>query len=145
MLEDLNAKCGRETQFSPTIGSESLHETSNGNGLRLIFFAAAKNMTISSTTFPHNDIQIATRKSPDGITTNKIDHILIQKRFSSCIKDIRSYREADCDTDHFVVVAKFELKLQSRKQLEKGNSIQINREMLKDEEIIDEFCIQELC
>jgi len=52
VLGDLNAKCGREMQFSPTLGKESLHETSNGNGLRLISFAAGKNMIISSTTFP---------------------------------------------------------------------------------------------
>jgi exonuclease III len=139
VLGDLNAKFGREIQFSLTVGSESLHETSNGNGLRLIFFAAAKNMTISNTTFPHKDIHKATWKSPDGITANQIDHILIQKRFRSCIKDIRSYRGADCDTDHFLVVAKFEKKLQSRKQLEEVNSIKIDLEMLKDEEIQQKY------
>ncbi|XP_015371362.1 PREDICTED: craniofacial development protein 2-like [Diuraphis noxia] len=139
VIGDLNAKCGREIQFNPTLGNESLHEKSNGNGLRLIFFAAAKNMTISSTTFPHKAIHKATWKSPDGITTNQIDHILIQKRFRSCIKDIRSYRGADCDTDHFLVVAKFEIKLQSRKQLEKRNSRKINLEMLKDEEIQQKY------
>lgn len=129
VLGDLNAKCGRETQFNPTMGSESLHETSNENGLRLIFFAVAKIMTISSTSFPHKDIHKATRESPDRTIANQIDHILIQKRFRSCIKDIQSYKGADCDTNHFLVVAKFELKLQSHKQLKKRNSIKINLEM----------------
>lgn len=122
LLGDLNAKCVRETHFSLTIGSESLHELSNGNGLRLILFAAAKNMIISSTTFLHKNIHKTTWKSLDGITTNQVDHLFIQKRFRSRIKDIRIFRGADCDTDHFLVVAKFELKLQSRKQLEISNS-----------------------
>lgn len=139
VIGNLNANCGIEIIFNPTIGSESLHETSNVNGLRLIFFAAAKNMAISSTTFLHKTIHKATWKSPDGITTNQIDHLFIQKRFRSFIKYIRSYRGTECDTDHFLVVAKFELKLQSRKQLEKGNSRKINLEMLKDEEIQQKY------
>ncbi|XP_025404801.1 craniofacial development protein 2-like [Sipha flava] len=36
ILGVFNAKYGRETQFSHTLGKESLHDTSNGNGLRLI-------------------------------------------------------------------------------------------------------------
>ncbi|KAE9523129.1 hypothetical protein AGLY_016470 [Aphis glycines] len=75
----------------------------------------------------------------DGITANQIDHILIQKRFRSCVKDIRSYRRADCDTVHFLVVAKFEIKLKCRKQLEKVNSIKIDLERLNDEEIQQKY------
>jgi len=59
VIGDLNAKCGKKTHFIPMIGRESLHETSNGNGLRLISFAAAKDMIISSTTFPHKNIHKA--------------------------------------------------------------------------------------
>jgi hypothetical protein len=31
LLEDFNAKVGREDVFKPTIGNESLHEISNDN------------------------------------------------------------------------------------------------------------------
>jgi len=95
------------------VGSESIHKFSNGIGLRLIPFAAAKNMTISSTTFPHKKVHNVTRKSPDGTTANQIDHVLIQNRFHSCIKNVRSFRGANCDTNNFLVVAKFKLKPQS--------------------------------
>jgi hypothetical protein len=34
LLGDFNAKVGREDNFKPTIGNESLHETSNDNGVK---------------------------------------------------------------------------------------------------------------
>jgi len=48
--------------FDANYARESLHETSNENGL--VSFAAAKYIT-SSTTFPHKTIHKATWKSPD--------------------------------------------------------------------------------
>jgi len=129
---DLNAKCGRETHFIPMIGSESIYESSNGNALRLISFATAKNMTISNTIFPHKNIHKVTWKSPDGTTANQIDDVIIQET-------IRNFRGADCDTDHFLVVAKFKLKLQNHKRLVKRNSTIINLEMLKNEEIQQKY------
>jgi hypothetical protein len=33
---DFNAKVGREDIIKPTIGNESLHETSNDNGVRVV-------------------------------------------------------------------------------------------------------------
>jgi len=42
VLGDFNAKCRRETQFFHTLGKESLHDISNGNGLRLISFTTGK-------------------------------------------------------------------------------------------------------
>jgi hypothetical protein len=96
ILGDLNAMCGKEIQFQPTIGKESLHYNSNDNGLRIISFASSKNMIISSTTYPHKKIHKGKWRSPDGKTINQINQILIQRRFRSCVEDVRSYRGADC-------------------------------------------------
>jgi len=52
------------------IGKESLHETTNGNGLRLISSAAAKDMIINNAIFPHETIHKATWKLPDGSNRN---------------------------------------------------------------------------
>ena len=74
---DFNAKVGREGIFGPTVGKQSLHEKTNDNGFRLISFAAAQNMVISSTRFQHLNIHKATWRSPDLITINQIDHVVI--------------------------------------------------------------------
>jgi hypothetical protein len=48
LLGDFNAKVGREDIFKSTIGNESLHETSNDNGVRIVNFATSKNLTVKS-------------------------------------------------------------------------------------------------
>jgi hypothetical protein len=39
ILVDFNAKVGREDIFKPITENESLHETSNDNGIRAVSFA----------------------------------------------------------------------------------------------------------
>jgi hypothetical protein len=70
----------REDIFKLVIGNESLHEVSNDNGVRIVNFATLKNLTVKSITFPHHDTHKHTWTSPDCVTHNQIDHILIDKR-----------------------------------------------------------------
>jgi hypothetical protein len=106
LLGDFNAKVGRENIFKPTFGNKSLHEASNDNGVRVLNFATSKNLIVKSTTFQHSDIHKHTWTSPDGVTHNQRDHVLIDKRRHSNMLDVLSFTGADCDTDHYLVVAK---------------------------------------
>jgi endonuclease/exonuclease/phosphatase family metal-dependent hydrolase len=94
-----------ETTFRPTIGMDSIHENTNDNGSRLIFFAASQNMVIGTTLFLHKEIHKRAWSSPDSNTYNQIDHILIDSRHKSNIKDVRSYRGANIDSDHYPVMS----------------------------------------
>jgi hypothetical protein len=66
--------------------------------------------------FTHRNIHKFTWTSPDGMTHNQIDNILIGRRRHSIVLDVRLFRAADCDTDHYLVVAKFRERLAVRKQ-----------------------------
>jgi hypothetical protein len=78
ILDDFNAKVGRENIYKPTIGNESLHEISNDYGVRVVNFATSRNSVVKSTMFPHCKIHIYTCTSPEGNTHNQIDDVLIE-------------------------------------------------------------------
>jgi hypothetical protein len=116
LLGDFNAKVGRKNIFKLTIGNESLHEIVNDSGVKVVNFATSKNSVVKSTMFPHRKIRKYTQTSPEGYTHNQIDYILIDRRWYSSMLDVRSYRGADCDTDHYLVVAKLRERLAVSKQ-----------------------------
>jgi endonuclease/exonuclease/phosphatase family metal-dependent hydrolase len=106
VMGDANAKVGRKTVHQPTIGKHSLHESTNENGIRLVNFAAGRQMTIKSTYFKHKRIHLQTWHSSDGHTFNQIDHCLIDGRHFSDVIDVMARRGANIDSDHLLVVIK---------------------------------------
>jgi hypothetical protein len=104
LVGHFNPKVGKEDILKPTIGNENLHEISNDNGVRLVNFATSKNLRFKSKMFPHHKIHKHTWTSRHGKTHNQIDHILVDRRRNSNVLIVRSFRAADCDTDHYLVV-----------------------------------------
>ena len=102
----LNTKIGSEEICQGLIERHSIHLNTNNNGQRLVDFGAVKNVVVSSTCFPHREIHKQTWRSPDGKPSNQIDHILIDKRNSSSILDVKSCRGASGDSDCFLVRGK---------------------------------------
>ncbi|PNF19924.1 hypothetical protein B7P43_G11503, partial [Cryptotermes secundus] len=141
-LLDFYAKVGREDIFKPTIGNESLHEISNDNGVRVVNFATSKNLTFKTTMLPHRNIHKFTWTSPDGKVHNQIDHILIDRRRHSNILDVRSFRAADCDTDHYLVVAKVRERLAVSKQTtQRVPRERFNLKKLNELEGKEQYCV----
>jgi hypothetical protein len=56
LLEEFNAKLGRENIFNPIIGNKCLHQDNNDNGVRIVNFATSKHLVVKSTMFPHQNI-----------------------------------------------------------------------------------------
>jgi hypothetical protein len=67
LLGHVNAKVSREDIFKLETGNESLHEISNKNGIRVVNFAAYKNLTVQRTMLPYCNIHKYIQTSPDGI------------------------------------------------------------------------------
>jgi endonuclease/exonuclease/phosphatase family metal-dependent hydrolase len=65
--------------------------------------------------FPHCNIHKYTWTSPEGKTHNQIDHILVDRRRHLSVLDVQSIRAADCDSDHYLVVAKVRERLEVNK------------------------------
>ncbi|KAF2893783.1 hypothetical protein ILUMI_12387 [Ignelater luminosus] len=62
-----------------TVGRHSSHEETNKNREFVVNLATSKNMVVSSTCYSHKNIHKITWMSPDGTTSNQIDHLLNDK------------------------------------------------------------------
>jgi hypothetical protein len=109
VMGDVNAKVERVTVHQPTIGKRSLHESTNENGLRLVDFAAGRQMAIKSTYFMHKRIHFQAWHS-DGHTFNQIDQCLIDGRHFSDVIDVMARRGANIDSDPHAIRYKTESK-----------------------------------
>jgi len=70
-----------------------------------------KNLVVKITMCARRNIHKYTWTSPDEKTHNQIYNIWIERRWHSNILDVRNYRGADCDTDHYLMVGKVKVRL----------------------------------
>jgi len=68
-------------------------------------------MVISSKRFPGKNIHKEPWLSPGGRFSSQIDQVLIENRYKTIIKNVKSYREADADMDHYLILIYFSVKM----------------------------------
>jgi hypothetical protein len=139
VLGNWNAKAGRKEIYQGLIGTRSMHLTANNNGQRLVDFAAATNMVVSSTCLPHKEIHKQTWRSPDRKTNNQTDHILIDKRNASSMLDEKPCRGASSESDHFLVRGKYRCKIANSKSEPKRTTRSFHVDVLRETSMLRRF------
>lgn len=105
---DMNAKVGTDnSNYERAMGR-------NNNGERLADICISNNLV-----FPHKNIHKLTLKSPDGRTSNQIDHVIINGKWRRSLQDVRAYWLADAFSDHDLIAATIKLKL--KKSIPQGH------------------------
>ena len=109
MMGDWSAKVG--SQETPGVTGKFGLGIQNEAGQRLIEFCRENVLVIANTIFQQHKRRLYTWTSPDGQHQNQIDSTLCSQRWRSSIQLAKTRPEADCGSDHELLIAKFRLKL----------------------------------
>ena len=109
IIGDWNAKVG--IQETPGVtGKFGLGvQQQNEAGQKLTEFCQENALVIASTLFQQHKRRFYTWTSPDGQHQNQIDYILCSQRWRSSIQSAKTRLEADCGSDHELLIVKFRL------------------------------------
>ena len=109
IIGDWNAKVG--SQETPGVTGKFGLGVWNEAGRRIIEFCQENALVIANTIFQQHKRRLYTWTSPDGQHRNQTDHILCSQRWRSSIQLGKTKLEADCGSDHELLIAKCRLKL----------------------------------
>src|SRR2546425_4771174 len=91
------------------------------------------NLFATNTWFQQRKSAQHTWISPDKVTKNQIDFVLVDKRCRNGIQNSKSMQGADCGSDHNPVVVKMKIRLQRVKKAKKTVKWNVNN--LKKSEV----------
>ena len=109
IIGDWNTKVG--SQELPGVTGKFGLEVQNEAGQRLIEFCQEYVPVIVNTLFQQHKKRLYTWTSPGGRYRNQIDYILCSQRWRVSIQSTKTRPEADCGSDHELLIAEFRLKL----------------------------------
>jgi hypothetical protein len=93
--------------------------------------------------FPHHNIHKYTWTTPDVKIHNQIDHILVDRTRHSNVPDVQLFRAADCDTDHYLMMANLRERLAVNKQRSQRLRMErFNLKKLNEVEGKDQFRVE---
>ena len=134
VMGDWNAKIGCGVE-QPMVGGYSLGSR-NERGDLLVDWYRENSMVVTNAWLKNHPRRLYTWRSPGDLTRNQIDYIRSSKRFRNSILNCKTYPQADCNTDHILLVATLRLKLKTctkpKITLKKDYSIYKQKEIIKN-------------
>ncbi|PNF31593.1 hypothetical protein B7P43_G18359, partial [Cryptotermes secundus] len=109
ILGDWNSTVGDEP-YQNIVGSHGLGRR-NHRGHMLIDFCERNGLIVTNTWFKKPKRIIYTWKAPGDWRRHQLDYILVKHRFRNSGKDVKTLPGADIDSDHNLLVAKFQTRL----------------------------------
>ena len=124
MMGDWNAKVGKTERKNSHIGIHGLGEQ-NERGVKLAAFCISNDLTIGNTIFPHHPRRLYTWRSPGERTRNQIDYIMVKRRWRTSLLNVKTRPDADCGSDHQLLLATTKIKLQTTTKRENATRYDI--------------------
>ena len=114
VMGDFNGKVG-ENKEEDIVGPFGLGSR-NENGQYVVDFCTRHKLHVTNTWFQQKISAQHTWVSPDGVTKNQIDYVLVDKRFRQGVRNSKSMPGADCGSDHNPVIATIKIKLRKMRR-----------------------------
>ncbi len=115
---DFNAKVGSKSTNKQVMGNFGLGEQ-NVRGERLIEFCQDNKCAILNTFFKQHPRRLYTWTSPGNNIRNQIDYIIVQNRWKSSFKAVKTLPGADCGSDHQLLVSIMKFRIRRVKRQRK--------------------------
>ena len=138
-MGDLNANIGSGNTGRERIMGRHGSGCLNENGEGFADLCAFNDLLIGGSIFPHKTIHKATWISPDGRSSNQIDHIAIGRKWRRCLIDVRVKRGADVASDHYLLLGITKVKLRAHQDRTCIPHYKYNTQNLKNKEIAETF------
>ena len=80
--------------------------------------------------------------SPGRSTSNQIDHIVIDERHASSVLDVRTFTGPSIDSDHYLVAAKFRLRIRASRTARSSTLRKLDVKKLRAQTTAEAFSAQ---
>ena len=125
IIGDWNANVG--SKQIPGLTSKFGLGVQNEAGQSLTEFCQENTLVIANTLFQQHKRRLYTWTSPEGQHQNQIDYILWSQIWRCSIQKAKRKLEADCGSDHELLIAKIRLKLQEVGKTTRPYSYDLNQ------------------
>jgi hypothetical protein len=133
LMGDFNAKVGKsEGEVGGPVGRFGYGKR-NTRGERLVNFCAANGLYVTNTLFRQwKENRCWTWESPDGVTRNQIDFVIVNRKCRGSVLNSRAYPSADIGSDHQLLLANLRLKLKRSMKPVRSGKVDISRLRIKE-------------